>query len=139
MAANTQKESGNYLEHYVNDIFHKLQEIDLYLKINGDKLSIEETSELLALDISEIKEIMGENGFTNLSKKAFLAVMEKGGSEICQLFKREIECDSPYIYSRNQIAYIYNLKIDMVNKICDKLSIKEITPYTLPMIFANIN
>ena len=64
--------------------------------------------------------------------------MEEGSSNICKIFKRELETGSPFIYTREQFAYIYDFDTGLVNDICAKLNIKELTWQNIPTVFGHL-
>jgi hypothetical protein len=116
----------------------KLKEIDTYVKCSGSRFDVQEVASVLYLTPEEVHSIMKEKDIDNIDKKNFFTVMRGGSSDICKLFRREIECGSPYIYTKNDISYIYDLDPETVNKACDDLRIKELTSYMLPELFSHI-
>jgi len=129
---------SNFLEFYQQRISSKLCDIDIFVKTSEGHMDISDISNLLQISEVEILDIMSSNNIQYIDSNNFFNVMENGSSYICNLFSREKECESPYIYTREQISYIYELDIKLINNICDKLSIIKITNHTLPLIFAEI-
>ena len=132
------KTTFSYLEYYAYCIRPKLKEIDLFIKTKSKKLSVSETSNILNLTEREVKDIMKKEGINSISRSDFFKIMENGSSDICRLFKREIESGSPHVYSKEDISYIYNIDINTIEAVCNSLDITEITPFTLPDVFAQI-
>ena len=132
------KTTFSYLEYYAYCIRPKLKEIDLFIKTSLKGLSVSETANILNLTEQEVKGIMEKEGIESISRLAFFKIMENGSSDICRLFKREIEIGSPYVYSKEDISYIYNIDIGTIENVCNVLEITEITPFTLPDVFAEI-
>lgn len=141
MKAETGSESTpkNFWEFYKKEIFPKIQEIDIFLKSIDEPIRIETAAKALSISENEIRNIMKQKNLSEINKPNFILIMENGTSNICQLFKREVECGSPFVYTRENISYIYNLSIETVNTACDSLGIKEATAYTLPLLFSQIN
>lgn len=131
-------EAKSFLDVYQNEIAPKLRQIDLTIKTLDKPLSRPAVCKLLGISRHELNDIMEQNKINQIDKLSFFTVMQNGTSEICKLFRREIECGSPYTYEREKIAYIYNLKADDVNSACEKLGIIEATPFTLPVLFSQI-
>ena len=132
------KSANSYLHTYIAKIAPKLQEIDLYIKSSDDILNPVHVAKLLELSEDEIAEISRRKNISQISRRNFFDIMVMGSSFICGLYRREIECGSPYIYTRNDIAYIYQIDIEQINSICDALGIREVTAYTLPELLAQI-
>ena len=132
------KSTNSYLHTYIARITPKLQEIDLYIKSSGDVLNPARVANLLELSEEEVAEIALANNITKISRQNFFDIMALGSSFICGLYRREIECGSPYVYTRSDIAYIYQIDIDQINSICDALGVHEVTAYTLPDLLAQI-
>ena len=132
------KTTFSYLEYYAYCIRPKLKEIDLFIKTKPKRLSVSATANILNLTEQEVKEIMKKEHISSINRFAFFKIMENGSSDICRLFKREIESGSPYVYSKEDISYIYNIDIETIENACNLLEITEITPFTLPDIFAQI-
>ena len=132
------KTTFSYLEYYAYCIRPKLKEIDLFIKTKPKKLSVSETANILNLTEQEVKGIMEKENINSVNKFAFFKIMENGSSDICRLFKREIESGSPHVYSKEDISYIYDIDIETIEDVCNLLEITEITPFTLPDVFAQI-
>lgn len=128
----------SYLEMYERDIAPRLREIDLLVKTSDNYISVQDAASVLDLSEKEVRDIMNEEGISKLDKKTFFKVMQNGSSCICRFFKRETECGSPYIYSRENIAYIYEIDISTIEKACDDLGFIQVTDYSLPLLLAEI-
>lgn len=130
-----------YLEYYNTNLSPKLQEIDLFLKTDeGNAIDINVASKLLEITTSEIKEIMSNNGLTNITKHSFFIIMLNGSSDICKLFARELQVNIPDYYSISDISYIYQLPYDSVLQAAKKASIEDedITSENINELFAYI-
>jgi len=95
-------------------------------------------ADLLSISVGEVIDIMNQIGIGSLDKCGFIQIMERGSSDICGYFRREIELKSPYTYNSTQLAYIYNLNHMEVNNAFQKLEIKEATSFMMPLVFAYI-
>jgi len=132
------KSTFSYLEYYAYCIRPKLKEIDLFIKTGKKSLSVTETANVLLLTEQEVKVIMEKECIKSINRSAFFKIMESGSSDICRLFKREVESGSPHIYSKEDISYIYSIDLETIENVCGTLEITEITPFTLPDVFAEI-
>lgn len=128
----------SFLETFVYEISPRLKEIDLLIKTAEDDLTVEEVARVLSLAETEVFEIMEKAKITVIDQSNFFKIMEEGSSMICSLYRREKDCGSPYLYTPKHISYIYDLDLDLVADICNNLHIKEITNYTLPLIFSHV-
>lgn len=132
------KSTDTYLTIYTNYIRPKLQEIDIYLKsLDGEVLNPLQVSRLLDIPEGEVYALTRGIGHKP-ARSSFFAIMEGGSSYICGLYRRELECGSPHIYTKQDIAYIYQLDLARVVAACVSRGVNEITPYTLPDILAQI-
>ncbi|HAQ41121.1 hypothetical protein [Anaeropeptidivorans aminofermentans] len=122
---------------YFNEVLSiRLKEIDILIKCN-ETISIGKVSELLDISEREIMKISApEDDF--IEAKEILHIMEEGSSEICLMYQREIECNSPYIYSAEEIAYIYGFDLPKVKEAMEKNDIKAVTWQVLPFVFSLI-
>lgn len=130
---------SNFLEYYHSSISPKLREIDIFIKTSEGIMDNSDVACLLYISKKELKEIMFINNIKFIDVNNFFRIMESGSSYICKLYYRERKCGSPYVYTREQISYIYELDINTINIICDNLHIKKITNYSLPLIFKEIS
>ncbi len=128
----------SYLEAYYKEIAPRLRNIDIMLKESEGCISLEQAAHALDISENEVEEIMEADGLKVLTKNTFFNVMKKGSSEICELFRRETELNSPYVYTKENISYIYQIELDKINTACENLKINKITDYTLPILFSNI-
>ena len=128
---------SNFLEYYSKKICPSFCEIDTCLKTAGT-VPIVKAATLLEISPSEIQDIMISQGINEITKEDFLKIMLLGSSYLCQLFKREMECGCPTLYSPWQVSYIYNLDAYIVSEIFNTLGIEVATAKTLPDIFGFI-
>jgi len=129
---------GSFLRKYSKEIAPLLQEIDIMMKTYEKPLSIDQTAASLKLKKKEIRIIMENLGLKKINKKAFFCIMQNGSSEVCRLYQRELAAGLPFTYSKETIAFIYNLDKGAVSAACDQLGIKEATFLTLPRLFSII-
>lgn len=129
-----------FLEEYQQHIRPVIKEIDVFLRGASEPICAKDAACVLDLNVSEVLRILTELGFdgNTMDKQGFLSVMERGSSPVCQMYGREMELGSPSIYTAAQIAYIYGLEEEVVKKACQKLQIKEVTAFVMPLIFAEI-
>ena len=132
------KSTNSYLHTYLSKITPKLREIDLYIKTSDEVLNPSQVASVLELSEDEVANILRINNITQISQSDFFSIMSMGSSFICGLYRREIERGSPHIYTRGDIAYIYQIDMDQINSTCDYLGIREVTSYTLPDLLAQI-
>ena len=131
-------ETCSFWDRYKADIVPKLEEIDIVLKTFENDLTVREVSEILMISEKEILQIIHNESIENIDKEAFLKIMEQGSNFICSIFRREIECGSPYVYTKENISYIYDIPIDKISYACKLLNIEIITTNVLPMVFAAV-
>lgn len=134
------KSTNSYLHTYIAKITPKLQEIDLYIKMSDEceALNPSHVANLLELTEDEVADIIRVKKISQISTSNFFDIMAMGSSFICGLYRREVECGSPHIYTRSDIAYIYDIDIDQLNATCDALNIHEVTAYSIPDLLAQI-
>jgi hypothetical protein len=135
-----EKQLGTYTfwEEYKKHIGPKVAAIDVFLKTAEYPLDITSVARLLSLSHCEILNIMAKLNAKTIDKQTFLGIMEAGTSRLCRLFCREVELQSPITYTSEDIAYIYNLDHATVKTACQNLKIKEVTAFTMPLVFAKI-
>lgn len=123
---------------YIWYITPKLKKIDLVLKTAWRGISHAHAAELLEITDAEVVAIMREEGVESLNKNNFARVMRRGSSEICRYVDREYRRGSPFIYSPEDVAYIYDLDQDDVRQAFEAVGVWEASAQTLPMIFTKI-
>lgn len=131
-------ETKSFLDVYKSEIAPKLREIDILIKTLDGPLGKPSVCRILQISKNELDKIMEANDIKEIDRLTFFTIMQNGSSEICGLFRREVESGSPYTYEKDKIAYIYNLKTEDVSNACEKLGIVEATPFTLPLLFSLI-
>ena len=132
------EQAHNFWDEYRQVIVPKLEKIDIMLKTVDDGISIDEVCRVLSVAEEEVFEILQTNSMDMLDKGLFLKLLNNASSYICCLYQREVSCGSPYIYSAQNISYIYDIPLDKVNRACKAVSISAITSGTLPLLFRNI-
>jgi hypothetical protein len=126
-----------YLDFYIKEVKPCLKDIDIFIK-SCSLITPLETATLLNITMQEVFTIMKNQNIKEINKASFFTIMSFGSSTICTMYKREILVGSPYIYSCDNIAYIYNIELNLVKNACNNLGIKIITSLTLPLIFKEI-
>ena len=127
----------HFYDVYVWQISTKLKRIDLFLQTSKE-VRTKDAARLLEITKDEVRRIMEEEGFEKINRKNFLKIMRRGSSEICGYVYRESERSSPVVYTMDDIAYIYGLNIEDVNKASSITGIRQATAYTLPKLFCHI-
>lgn len=130
-------EAGSYMEYYDKNIKPIIMELDIAIKAKR-RLNNKQIGEILGISEKEVREIRLVHNIKNINGSAIVKIMEFGTSEICAIFKREMETGSPFTYTKEQIAYIYGLDIDSVNAACGTLNVKEITWQSINNVFSAI-
>lgn len=128
-----------YLDYYYHKVTPSLEDIDIYLRSGEDSFPVTEVSRLLYITPNELAHIMDEKQVTFINKENFFEIMRHGSSDICQLYHREVERRSPFIYTPADIAYIYQLDEGVVGEICRGLGFEQVTSSLLPMVFGKIS
>ena len=131
-------DSFSYLEQYYAKIAPAIREIDLMLKTSEGDLSVGQTSRALDIKPNEIIDIMNANKLQRITTSEFLIIMRQGSSEICRMYRRELDKGSPFVYTHEDISYIYGIDLGLIEDVCARLGIYEITEYTLPEVLAEI-
>ena len=137
MSSNTK--GASFLEVYQNEIAPQLQSLDIILKSMDEPLTYTEASEALYISETEIKDIMRRLKINVIDQESFLKIMSEASSPICRLYQRELAIGSPYVYTREEISYIYSIPLDIINLACEDLGLVKLTAYTLPDLFGRVN
>jgi hypothetical protein len=127
---------ATYLEVYETEIAPQLEDLDITLKSMDEPITPAEASKALYISDEELYEIMSRLNINVIDQTAFLKLMKEASSPVCRMYQRELAVGSPYVYSQEDIAYIYELPIEAVNQACDDLGLKQLTAYTLPDLFS---
>jgi len=126
-----------FLDEYRDCIRPRIREIDTFLRLR-DEYCTGCVAEILSLCEEEVVQIMNEVGLKKIDRQSFMDIMQRGSSRICQLYAREVALHSPYVYTSDDIAYIYNLDLQAVKNAYQILKIKEVTAFTMPLVFGKI-
>jgi len=105
----------NFFQHYYTP---QLKKIDLLIKTMDGAISIEVAAHALHLSEETIKKIMREKNINLIDKDGLLNIIMHGNSPLCGLLQREFTRGSPSIYSPDDIAYIYGLQKENVERVC---------------------
>jgi len=127
-----------FLDIYTTCIRPRLAAIDLFLREAEPPYAPATVAELLALDPMALLSRLPVPSLACIDRPVFLHILKAGDSYICGLFNRELMCGAPYIYTKEDIAYIYGLAPAAVQSACDTLGIRKTTALRLPSIFAQI-
>jgi hypothetical protein len=130
---------ASYLEIYQAEIAPQLEELDIFIKSMDESVSAAEASAELDISPDETYDIMKKLHIKRIDRPAFLQIMLRASSPVCRLYQRELEIGSPYVYTREEIAYIYDLPLDAINTACEDLGIVELTAYSLPELFGHLS
>ncbi|MDR1537713.1 MAG: hypothetical protein LBU32_06910 [Clostridiales bacterium] len=139
MKVNNNSSTISFLEIYQTDIAPRLRSLDLLLKSMDGPITAFQTARALGTTEREVKGIVDRLGIKEIDRDAFMKIMGQATSRICRLYQREMNIGSPFVYTREDVAYIYELPIDTVNQACEDLGIKKLTAYTLTDLFSRVN
>ncbi len=125
---------SNFFNTYYNEIQPTLQSLDIIMKSHSG-IDINELSALLQITPCEINTILNSKHISILTSEAIPTIMLNGSSYICRTFKKSLSyCGSKY-YLPKDIAYIYGIDKDTVEKAFNALNITEISESDLPALF----
>ena len=128
----------NFLELYESMVAPRLALIDISMKTRQFAITPLEASAMLMISESEVNELMQERGSEIIDRRTFFSIMEAGSSWLCGLYRRECEIGSPYVYTIDDVAYIYGIEAPVVREAFAKAGVIEATQYTLPLVFQQI-
>ena len=126
-----------YLEYYISHLKPAISSLDVAIKCNS-RLNNKEIAGILGISEEEIKQIRERHSLKAINQNTLLKIMEEGSSNICKIFKRELETGSPFTYTREQFAYIYGFDTTIINDVCDRLNIYELTWQNMPVVFGHL-
>ena len=133
-----QRYAYSFLDEYKQHIKPAIGAIDVFLRTAIYPLNAADVACVLDIDAADVAAIAADIGYSSIDKAAFFAIMARGTSRICALFSREAACGSPPTYNAAQIAYIYNLDFELVENACERMGIKEVSTFTMPLVFSQI-
>jgi len=125
----------SYLEYYTSHIKPLINKLDISIKCK-DRLRNKDLAQMLNLSETEIEQIRTSQNIKYINQKSIMKILESGNSSICRLFQREMEIGSPFTYTIEQLAYIYDLDEDKLTDVCSLLNIREITWQNMPEVFS---
>ncbi len=128
----------SFWDTYENEISAKLREIDVLARSVKTGISIDSLSEVLDIGSDEIEKIMMNRGIKKLSRLNIYKVLLDSSATVCDFFRREYALGSPLVYTREDIAYIYDIDRDILNRVCDELKIVETTAFFFKDIFTRL-
>ncbi|MDR1560557.1 MAG: hypothetical protein LBS84_12870 [Clostridiales bacterium] len=136
---NSNERGASFLELYQTEIAPQLQSLDIIIKSMDEPLTVTEAAEALYISEAELQNIMKRLQIDEIDQQSFLRIMTGASSPICRLYQRELDIGSPYVYTREEVSYIYSIPIDIVNQACEELGLFKLTAYTLPDLFSRVN
>lgn len=137
MRVNSCKNSVSYLQYYESNIAPKFKEIDIHFRTKKI-MPVLKAACLLDMSEKEVEKMIDNYKISKLDKHAFFKIMLSGSSEICTLFKHEVECGMPEKYSIEDFSYIFRLSIEDVVTAFLKTGLREVSHDHLSKIFSYI-
>ncbi len=126
---------NSFFNFYYDEICPALRALDIKIKEHCNTVDIDELSSLLHITPNEINTILNSKHITDLTSDIIPTIMLNGSSYICKLFKKSLSYCNSKTYSPNDIAYIYNIDKQKVEKAFNTLHITEISEANLPKLF----
>lgn len=130
-----------FQNYYQINIAPKLKKIDLFFKTEDYKtapITVDVISELLDLDAEEIQSILKKHHLKEVTKINFFLIMRDGSSDICKLFRRQLSTGLNDTYTPQEIAYIYEIPEDIINKAMFESGLHTISVQNLDQLFSYI-
>jgi len=121
-------ETVTFLELYRHFIRPRLEAVDLFLRTEEEPYAPGDVAELLGTPAPA----------EHIGREEFLHILFNGESALCCLVRREAERGAPVLYTSTDIAYIYGLAPDAVQRACAELHMTAATALMLPEVFARI-
>ena len=126
-----------YLDFYNKNIGSKLKDIDVFLK-SKQSFTKDRVTKLLCITEKNLHSIIKERNITYINQQNFFEIMISGDSQICQFYKREIDCGSPQKYTADDMAYIYEIDKKIIQNIFENMGVTYIYNHDIPHVLSLI-
>lgn len=123
---------------YERNIESKIKEIDVFLKTTSSPYSLEDVSDLLHIEITDLVCIIKNENITILNILSFFTIIQTSSSYICQLIQREWKYQGSKYYTPEAISYIYDLNLDKVRLAFKESKLPYVTANNIKELFGHI-
>lgn len=123
---------------YERNIEANIKEIDIFLKTTAPPYSIDDISNLLHIDASDLIYILEQHKITTLNMLSFFTIVQTSSSYICKLIQREWKYHHIKHYTPEMIAYIYDLNLDKVSLAFEESGLPYVEPNNIKELFKHI-
>ncbi|MBM6830093.1 hypothetical protein H9X85_11065 [Anaerotignum lactatifermentans] len=126
-----------FLDYYEKRIQPGIAAADLLLKTARRSFSMEKAAAVLGISSQEAAEILGRSD-TPVRREDFLRLMRKGTSPLCQMFRRQLFVGLGGALTQEEVSYIYDIEIGVVQAAAKKTGMEQIPSSLLPLLFSAI-
>ncbi len=123
---------------YESNIESKIKEIDIFLKTTSSPYCLEDVSDLLHIETTDLMCILEKENITALNILSFFTIIQTSSSYICQLIQREWRYQASKCYTPEAISYIYDLNLDKVRLAFKESGLPYVTPNNIKQLFDHI-
>ncbi len=124
---------------YEHNIESKIKEIDIFLKTTSAPYRLEDVSDLLHIETTDLVYIMKKENITDFTIVSFFTIIQTSSSYICQLIQREWKYHGIKSYTPEMISYIYDLNLDKVCLAFEQSGLSPVDPDNIKELFQYIN
>lgn len=126
-----------FLDYYEKRIQPGIAAADLLLKTERRAFSLEKAAAVLEISPKEAEEIMGKKDVM-VRREDFIQLMRKGTSPLCQMFRRQLFVGLGAALTQEEVSYIYDIEIGVVQAAAQKTGMEQIPSSLLPLLFSAI-
>jgi predicted transcriptional regulator len=129
-----QKETESFLDYYDAYIRPALKCLDVAIKCQT-RLTDTDVAALLNISEAEVSDIKKRNGHKRINRQVIMTILSEGSSPVCRMYRRELSLGSPFVYTIEQVAYIYGIELLALKDACRRLGIYQITRQNIFEVF----
>lgn len=126
-----------FLDYYEKRIQPGIAAADLLLKTERRAFSLMKAAGILEISPKEAEEIMGKKDAL-VRREDFIRLMQKGTSPLCQMFRRQLFVGLGETLTQEEVSYIYDIEIGVVQMAARNLGMENVPPSLLPLLFSAI-
>lgn len=126
-----------FLDYYEKRIQPGIAAADLLLKTERRAFSLQKAANVLGIPLKEAAGILGREDAL-VRREDFIRLMQKGTSLLCQMFRRQLFVGLEAALTQEEVSYIYDLEIGVVQAAAKETGLELIPPALLPVLFSAI-
>ncbi len=118
---------ATFFDYYKKQIRPRIEQADVFLKTASEPYPAEQIASVFGLCNTNLQPLW--------TKEQLICQLQNSSEGLWQMFQKELRCGLPCVYTADQISYIYDIALEVVEQAAERTGLTHCPKSLLPLLF----